>query len=286
MREVEKPAPREDEILVKVHAASVAMGDVHMRVPTPFAARLYNGLLKPRRVNILGFELAGVVESPGKDVQRFREGDPVFSFTGFTFGSYAEYRCIPTRGTVKQGLVEIKPANMTYTEAAAVPCGGLTALAFLRKGGIQKGHRVLIYGASGSVGTYAVQLARHFGVKVTGVCSTRNLELVRSLGAERVLDYTKEDVTASGEKYDLVFDAVGKGPKASLRSLLAGRGVYLSVTGSADILPDDLGFLKEVIEAGEVKAVIDRVYPLEQIVGAHRYVEAGHKVGNVVVTVE
>ena len=284
MREVQKPTPREGELLVRVHATTVAVGDVHMRKADPFAARLYNGLLRPKKVTILGFELAGEVEATGKDVGRFKEGDPVFAITGFRFGAYAEYRCVPAAGTVKQGLVEIKPANMSYEQAAAVPVGGLTALAFLRKGGIQRGHRVLIYGASGSVGTYAVQLARHFGAQVTGVCSTQNLGLVRSLGAERVLDYTQEDITGGAEAYDIVFDAVGKGP-GSLRKMVAGKGAYLSVMGSADIRSDDLKYLKEVIEAGEVQAVIDRVYPLEEIVEAHRYVEAGHKRGNVVITV-
>jgi NADPH:quinone reductase-like Zn-dependent oxidoreductase len=239
------------------------------------------------RVNILGFELAGDVEAIGKQVKGFREGDPIFAFTGFLFGAYAAYRCLPETGTgaMKQGVVALKPTNMSYEEAAAVPCGGLTALAYLRKGRVQRGHKVLIYGASGSVGTYAVQIARHFGAEVTGVCSARNVEMVRSLGADCVIDYTKEDFATSGETYDVIFDAVGKRSASDSRRALAKDGVFLSYKSSADVQPQDLTYLKDVIEAGEVKAVIDRCYPLEQIVEAHRYVDTGHKRGNVVVTI-
>jgi NADPH:quinone reductase-like Zn-dependent oxidoreductase len=285
LEDVENPIPGEHEVLVRVHAATVAAGDVRMRKPDPLAARLYNGLFRPRRFTILGFELAGDVVANGRHAKRFKEGDPIFAFTGFRFGAHAQYRCLPELGTVKQGLIAQKPARMTYAQAAAVPVGGLTALAFLRKGHVQPGQAVLVYGASGSVGTYAVQLAKHYGAHVTGVCSGANLDLVRSLGADRVVDYTAEDFTASGEMYDLVFDAVGKASAACSRRSVKRDGVFLSVNGSSDILPKDLDFLREVIDEGKLTAVIDRCYPLEQIAEAHRYVEAGHKRGNAVITV-
>lgn len=284
LKDVPKPKPKDDEIRVAIRASTVAAGDSRLRRADPFLARLYNGLFKPTRVNILGFELAGDVETVGKNVQKFREGDHVFAFTGFLFGAHAEYRCLAETGPVKRGIVAMKPANMSYEEAAAVPVGGLTALAFLRKGHVRPGHKVLIYGASGSVGTYAMQLAKHFGAEVTGVCSTKNVAMVRSLGAGRVVDYTLEDFAARGETYDIIFDAVGKRTASDSRRALAKGGVFLSVKSSADLLPQDLGYLKDVIEAGEMKAVIDRCYPLERIVEAHRYVDTGRKRGNVVIT--
>ncbi len=286
LKDVEKPTPKDDEVLVRVHATTVAAGDVRMRKPDPFAARLYNGLLRPRRVTVLGFELAGEIAAAGKSVRMFKVGDQVFAFTGFRFGAHAQYRCLPESGTVKKGLIALKPNQMSYAQAAAVPIGGLTALAFLRKGHVQPGHAVLVYGASGSVGTYAVQLAKYFGARVTGVCSGANLDLVRSLGADRVVDYTSEDFTRGGDTYDLVFDAVGKTSAAGSRRSVKRNGVFLSVNGSADVLPEDLDYLREAIDEGKLTAVIDRCFPLEKIAAAHRYVETGHKKGNVVIMVD
>jgi NADPH:quinone reductase-like Zn-dependent oxidoreductase len=290
LKEIEKPVPKDNEVLIKIHATTVAAGDIRMRgfkVPAKFwiPMRLTLGLTGPKN-KILGMEASGVVESVGKSVERFRVGDEVMAATGFG-GGYAEYVCLPATDIVGRLVIEIakKPVNLTFQQAAAVPIGAMTALAFLRKANVKNGQKVLVYGASGSVGTYAVQLAKYYRAEVTGVCSSANLELVKSLGATAVIDYAKEDFAKNGEKYDFVFDAVGKILRSKAKESLTGNGVFLSTWGSGGMEPNDLSTLSGLIEAGKLKVVVDRQYPLEQIVEAHRYVEAGHKKGNVVITV-
>ncbi|HET6594669.1 MAG TPA: NAD(P)-dependent alcohol dehydrogenase [Anaerolineales bacterium] len=287
LKEVEKPAPKDNELLIKVHATTISAGDFRMRsftVPPLFwlPARLTLGITKPKQP-IYGMELAGEVETVGKEVTRFKVGDQVFaSVLEHNFGAYAEYKCMP-----EKGMVAIKPANMTYVEAAAVPIGATTALRLLRKGNLQSRQKVLIYGASGSVGTYAVQLAKYFGADVTGVCSTANLDMVKSLGADHVIDYTKEDVSSRAERYDVIYDTVGKFPKSKASKLLTPNGTYVTIARlSTKESLDNLISIKELMEAGEIKAVIDRCYRLEEMVEAHRYVDTGRKKGNVVITVE
>jgi len=287
LREVEKPAPKNNEILIKIFATAVTASDCIIRGFTvPVASRLPTGLAigfgKPRNP-ILGMVLAGEVESTGKDSKRFAVGDQIFAFNIARFGAYAEYTCWP-----ESALIALKPSNLSYEEAAAIPYGGMLALHFLKKGGIQSGQDILVYGASGAVGTSAVQLARNFGAKVTGVCSTSNLELVKSLGADTVLDYTKEDFANRGERYDFIFDAVGKRKSSKFqgKNALTPNGKYISVDdGSPKLHLEDMLLLKELAEAGKLKPVIDRRYPLDQIVEAHRYVDTGHKKGNVIVMV-
>ena len=289
LKEIAKPVPKANEVLVKVVATTVTIGDVIMRsfkLPTPrwqwIFARLYLGVWRPRRT-ILGMELAGDIEAVGGKVTRFKVGDAIFGSTfAANFGGYAEYKCLP-----ENGVLAIKPAKLSYQEAAAVPGGGMTALHCLNKARITPGQRVLIYGASGAVGTNAVQIAKHLGAEVTGVCSTGNLAMVTSLGADHVIDYTQEDFTQRSETYDVVFDAVGKLAAGHGKPALAPSGTYLNVHKDSDG-GDKLELLlalKTMIEADALKPVIDRTYPFEQIPDAHRYVEQGHKKGNVAITV-
>jgi NADPH:quinone reductase-like Zn-dependent oxidoreductase len=282
-KEIEKPTPKDNEVLVKIHAGTVTQGDILNR-DAGLGIRVLMALLGFKQKKIPGHEFAGEVEAVGKAVTRFKVSDQVFgTTTGFTTGGNAEYISLPEEW--RRGVIAKKPTNMTYEEAATVPVGGMTALYILGKANIQSGQKVLIYGASGSVGTYAVQLAKSFGAEVTGVCSTKNLDMVRSLGADTVIDYTKKDIYQSAESYDVIFDAVGKFSKSRGKKLLNQNGRYLSIKSLTHESNENLITLKKLVESGKLKAVIDRSYPLEKTVEAHRYVETGHKKGNVVITI-
>ncbi len=306
LREVEKPIPKDNEVLIRIHAATVTIGDCELRslnLPLlwKLILRIGFGIRAPRK-KILGQELAGEIESVGNTVTMFKKGDQVFANTGLHLGAYAEYDCLP-----EKGLIATKPANMTYEEAAAVPVGGLHALQYLKKANIQTGQKLLVIGAGGSIGTVAVQLAKYYGAEVTGVDSSGKLDMLRSIGADHAIDYTREDFTKNGEKYDVIFDTVGKSSYLGSMRSLKEKGIYLlgnpglsqmirapltsrrsskRVVGRMEpYRAEDLIFLKELIEDGKIRSIIDRRYPLEETVEAHRYVDTGQKTGNVVITV-
>ena len=287
-----KPSPKANEVLIRVHAAAVTISDCIVRSGKVkpllwLPMRLFVGFTRPRNP-VLGLDLAGEVEAVGNEVQRFKVGDPLMAFTGKHFGAYAEYACLPADGVrgPQDALIAPKPSNLTYVEAAALPSRGGLAWYFLNQGQVQAGQRVLIFGASGATGTFAIQLAKHLGAQVTGVCSTANVEFVKALGTETVIDYTRQDFTHQPQRYDLIFDAVGKrySGKVACHRALTPNGRFISVDDTPQLRTDTLLRLKELVEAGHLKPVIERVYPLEQIAEAHRYVETGHKRGNLIVS--
>jgi len=295
LMEVPDPLPKENEVLIKIHASTAHIGDTKLRSLNPGLGPVMDFFFKPvmrlmlgfrgPRNKILGMDLAGEVAETGKEVTKWKIGDPVFAsaFKGYKFGAYAEYICLP-----ENGLISLKPANITYEEAAALSNGAMTALNILKKASIQKGQKVLIYGASGSMGSYSVQFAKNFGAKVTGVCSTKNIELVKSLGADEILDYTSDDINKHNKKYDLIFDSVAKAKSSELKRLLKKDGVYLDALKSSNGLKftaEDMNFLKELCEKDLLKTVIDKTFKLEEMVEAHRYVDKGHKRGNVAISI-
>ena len=313
LQEVEKPVPKDDEILVKIHAATVTAGDCETRrlqlpLALSFPVRVYTGLIKPKRIRILGQELAGEVVEVGKNAHSFKVGDQIFGTTGFGFGAYAQFVCLPAKPDETQGILALKPSNLTYEEAAAVPTAGFEALHYVRKANIKKGEKVLVIGGGGSIGTFSIQLAKHFGAEVTAVDSTEKIDMMRSLGADHVIDFTKEDYTNKSETYDLIVDVVGRYAVPRRLRLLKQDGFYFlayawpfhiflslwtSIKGnkkfkiqSANQNKEDLEFLKKLIEEGKIKPIIDKSYPLDRVPEAHRYVESGHKKGNVVISVE
>ncbi|MBS4035261.1 MAG: NAD(P)-dependent alcohol dehydrogenase [Ignavibacterium sp.] len=301
LREVEKPQPKENEVLIKIIATAVNSGDWRLRKADPFMARFFTGLFKPKK-NILGVVLSGVIEIAGRNITRFKEGDHVFALSDRFLGAYAEYICLP-----EVFSIALKPANVSYEEAAAIPFGGHTALYFLRKANIKSGQSVLVYGASGAVGTAAVQIAKYYGAIVAGVCSTANVEIVKGLGADNVIDYTKTNVADINDTFGIVFETVNKVPISNLIKLLKNNGTLILgsamlkemfqgslfsllgkikvLMGEAKATADDMNFMKELVESGRLKPVIDRIYPLEKIAEAHAYVEKGHKRGNVVIKI-
>lgn len=280
LTEIDKPIPKNDEVLIKVISTSVSAADWRLRKADPFLARIFNGLFKPKRVKILGFEISGIVEEIGKNVKGFEKGDAVFAYCGLKFGGYAEYICLN-----ETDIIAHKPENMSFEEAATTPLGSLTALFFLRKANVSGGQRILIYGASGSVGTFAIQLAKYFGAEVTAVCSTKNMVLVKSLGADYVIDYTNTDLTTLNSKFDLVFDAVGKLRKSKFSKVIHCNGNFVSVRSQTKPTQDNLLFIKGIIESGRLTSVIDRTYKLYDIKEAHLYVEQFRKKGNVAVQI-
>jgi NADPH:quinone reductase-like Zn-dependent oxidoreductase len=290
IKEVKKPVPADHEVLIKIHATTAHVGDTRIRRADPFLVRLMFGLFKPRKNLILGIEASGTIEAVGHTVKSLQAGDEVFALTGFGLGGYAAYICLPEKvkaGTQeRKGLVIPKPTNLSFNEAATVPAGGLTALKNLQKANISHGKKILINGASGSLGTYAIQLAKYYGAEVTAVCSGKNFGLVKFLGADYTIDYTQEDFTKRPEKYDIVYDAVMKSKRAKCRKILNRKGIFVNNNHLPKIQEADLWVLKDLIERGFVNPVIDRIYAMDEVVEAHRYVDQGHKKGNVVITIK